>query len=59
MSKKTNETTQEGEPQEEHQVLKPPPISRSISNKERGEKTFFIKQTKHFIYVKKKYIANS
>jgi hypothetical protein len=34
-------------------------IKRSMSNKERGEKTFFIKQTKHFIYVKNKYIANS
>jgi hypothetical protein len=29
-------TTQEGKPQLEHQVLEPPPIARSISNKERG-----------------------
>jgi hypothetical protein len=29
-------TTQEGEPQPEHQVPEPPPVVRSISNKERG-----------------------
>jgi len=29
-------TTQEGEPQKEHQLPEPPPIARSISNKERG-----------------------
>jgi hypothetical protein len=29
-------TTKEGESQGEHQVPKPPPIMRSISNKERG-----------------------
>jgi hypothetical protein len=30
-------TTQECEPQKEDQVFEPPPIVRSISNKERGE----------------------
>jgi len=35
-SKNTNETTQEGEPQGEHQVPKLPLVVRSISNKERG-----------------------
>ncbi len=29
-------TTQEGEPQKEHQVPEPPLVTRSISNKERG-----------------------
>ncbi len=29
-------TTQEGKPQKEHQLPEPPPITRSISNKERG-----------------------
>jgi hypothetical protein len=29
-------TTQEGEPQREHEVLEPPLVMRSISNRERG-----------------------
>jgi hypothetical protein len=36
MSKKTKKTTLKGKPQGEHQVSKPPPIAKSILNKERG-----------------------
>jgi hypothetical protein len=32
----TTKKTEEGKPQGEHQVPKPPPMVRSISNKERG-----------------------
>jgi hypothetical protein len=35
MTKKTKRTAKEVEPQGEHQVFEPPPIARSISNKER------------------------
>jgi hypothetical protein len=37
MSKKTKEPSERGEPQWEHQVTEPPLVTRSISNKERGE----------------------
>ncbi len=38
MTKKTKRIAKEVEPQGEHQVFEPPPIARSISNKEREKR---------------------